>query len=67
MFVKHLTASTPQAGGQSELRHLFAYDPARTAPLLHFAQAAMRLPGALPPGERELIAAMTSLRNQCLF
>jgi hypothetical protein len=67
MFISHLKDSTPQVDGQSDLRHLFAYDPARTQHLLQFTQAAMRSPGALTPGERELIAAMTSRENQCLF
>jgi hypothetical protein len=67
MFLRHLKDSTPQANGQSDLRHLFAYDASRTGPLLQFTQAVMRAPGALPPGERELLAAMTSRRNRCLF
>jgi AhpD family alkylhydroperoxidase len=67
MFISHLKDSTPQVDGQSDLRHLFAYDPARTQHLLQFTQAAMRWPGALTPGERELVAAMTSRENQCLF
>ena len=67
MFIAHLKDSTPQANGQSDLRHLFAYDPDRSKHLLEFTQAVMRLPGPLSPGERELIAAMTSRDNQCLF
>ena len=67
MFIKHLKDSTPQVNGQSELRHLFAYDPSRSRHLLQFTQAAMRAPGPLSPGERELLAAMTSTENQCLF
>jgi alkylhydroperoxidase family enzyme len=67
MFIAHLKDSTPQANGQSDLRHLFAYDPIRSSHLLEFTQAVMRNPGPLSPGERELIAAMTSRENQCLF
>jgi len=67
MFIAHLKASTPQANGQSDLRHLFAYDPSRTRHLLQFTQAVMRHPGPVSPGERELLAAMTSSDNQCLF
>ena len=67
MFIRHFTDSTPQANGQSDLRRLFAYDPARSEHLLRFTQEVMRGPGALPPGERELLAAMTSRENQCLF
>jgi hypothetical protein len=67
MFIAHLKESTPQANGQSDLRHLFAYDPSRTRHLLEFTQAVMRHEGPLSPGERELLAAMTSRDNQCLF
>jgi len=67
MFISHLKDATPQADGQSDLRHLFAYDPARTQHLLQFTQEVMRAPGPLSPGERELIAAMTSRENRCPF
>jgi alkylhydroperoxidase family enzyme len=67
MFIRHLKDATPQANGQSDLRHLFAYDPDRTQHLLRFTEAVMRAPGPLSPGERELLAAMTSKANQCLF
>ncbi len=67
MFIPELKTATPQADGQSDLRHLFAYDPGRTQHLLQFTQAAMRAPGPLSPGERELLAAMTSRENRCLF
>jgi alkylhydroperoxidase family enzyme len=46
---------------------LFAYDPARSEHLLKFTQEVMRGPGPLSPGERELLAAMTSTENHCLF
>ena len=67
MFIPELKTATPQADGQSDLRHLFAYDPGRTKHLLQFTQAVMRAPGPLSPGERELLAAMTSRENLCLF
>jgi len=67
MFIRHLKDATPQANGQSDLRHLFAYAPDRTQHLLQFTEAVMRAPGPLSPGERELLAAMTSRENQCLF
>jgi alkylhydroperoxidase family enzyme len=67
MFISHLKESTPRVNGQSELRHLFAYDPSRTRHLLQFTQAVMRAPGPLSSGERELVAAMTSRSNHCLF
>src|SRR4051794_31195028 len=34
MFISHLKDSTPQVNGQSDLRHLFAYDVSRTQHLL---------------------------------
>jgi alkylhydroperoxidase family enzyme len=67
MFIRHLKDATPQANGQSDLRHLFAYDADRTQHLLRFTEAVMRAPGPLSPGERELLAAMTSKENLCLF
>ena len=67
MFIPHFKHATPQADGQSDLRRLFAYDPDRSKHLLEFTQAAMRSPGPLSPGERELLAAMTSRENACLF
>ena len=67
MFIPHFKHATPQADGQSDLRRLFAYDPDRSKYLLEFTQATMRAPGPLSPGERELLAAMTSRENACLF
>jgi hypothetical protein len=68
MFIQEFVdATNPQCSGHSDLRRLFAYDPARSTPLLLFTQAVMRAPGPLSPGERELIAAMTSQGNHCLF
>jgi alkylhydroperoxidase family enzyme len=67
MFISYLKEATPQADGQSDLRHLFAYDPGRTEHLLRFTQGVMRAPGPLSPGERELLAAMTSRENRCRF
>jgi alkylhydroperoxidase family enzyme len=50
-----------------QIAHLFAYKPDRTDHLAAFTQGVMRGPSPLSPGERELIAAFTSRRNQCLF
>jgi len=50
-----------------QISHLFAYKPDRTDHLAAFTQGVMRGPSPLSPGERELIAAFTSRRNQCLF
>lgn len=66
MFIQHLKTSTPQVNGQSDLRHLFAYRPQTTRHLLAFTQSVMR-DGPLPPGECELLAALLSKDNHCLF
>lgn len=66
MFLQEIKDATPQANGQSDLRHLFAYRPDVTRHLLAFTQGVMR-GGPLSPGECELIAALTSKDNQCLF
>ena len=50
-----------------QIMHLFAYKPDRTDHLAAFTQEVMRGPSPLPPGQRELIAALTSTLNQCLF
>ncbi len=50
-----------------QIFHLFAYKPDRTDHLAAITQGVMRGPSPLSPGERELIAAFTSRRNQCLF
>ena len=67
----------PSAGPIHELRaaglpvpqimHLFAFKPDRTEFLSRFTQGVMRGPSPLSPGLRELIAAFTSRRNDCLF
>lgn len=50
-----------------QIWHLFEFKPDRGDPLSHFTEAVMRGPSPLSPGFRELIAAFTSRRNQCLF
>lgn len=50
-----------------QIMHLFAFKPERTDHLSRFTQAVMRGPSPLSAGMRELIAAFTSRRNQCLF
>lgn len=67
MFLKALVDATPQAEGQTDLRRLFAYRPESMRHLLAFTQSVMRETGPLPPGECELLAAMTSQANDCLF
>jgi len=50
-----------------QIMHLFAYKPDRTDFLSRFTQGVMRGPSPLPAGFRELIAAFTPRRNDCLF
>ena len=50
-----------------QIMHLFAFKPERTDHLARFTQDVMRGPSELLPGQRELIAALTSKLNQCLF
>ena len=50
-----------------QIMHLFAFKPDVTEHLAAFTQGVMRGPSPLPAGFRELIAAFTSRRNDCLF
>ena len=50
-----------------QIMHLFAFKPDRTDALAQFTQGVMRGPSPLSAGLRELIAAFTSRRNDCLF
>ena len=50
-----------------QIMHLFNFKPEATLHLAAFTQAAMRGPSVLSPGEREMIAALTSRLNQCDF
>jgi alkylhydroperoxidase family enzyme len=50
-----------------QILHLFAFKSAKTRHLAAFTQGVMRGESALTPGQRELIAAFTSKRNQCPF
>ncbi len=75
--VEHHQAEGPRAEAIRQMRehgvpvpqifHLFAYKPDRTDHLSAFTQGVMRGPSPLSPGERELIAAFTSRRNECAF
>lgn len=51
----------------SQLLRMFAYKPDRTRFLARFTQGVMRGPSPLTPAQRELIAALTSRRNNCTF
>lgn len=46
---------------------LLAYRPLTARPLGELAEALLRAPNSLTPGERELIAATVSSRNECEF
>ena len=50
-----------------QILYLFAYKPRMTDHLARFTQELLRGPSPLTPGQRELIAAFTSSRNQCPF
>lgn len=50
-----------------QIMHLFAFKPDRTDHLSRFTQGVMRGSSPLTPGQRELIAAFTSRRNECPF
>ena len=50
-----------------QILYLFAYKPCVTEHLSRFTQELMRGPSPLSPGQRALIAAFTSRRNQCVF
>ena len=50
-----------------QIWHLFAFKPHATQHLAQFTQEILRGDAPLSAGFRELIAAFTSRRNQCLF
>ena len=50
-----------------QILYLFAFKPQMTDYLSRFTQELMRGPSPLSPGQRELIAAFTSSRNECPF
>lgn len=50
-----------------QIWHLFAFKPEATRHLERFTNEILRGPSPLSPGMRELIAAYTSVRNQCPF
>lgn len=55
-----------QRADYPQIWHLFAYLPA-TEHLARFTQEILRGPAPISAGLRELIAAHTSRRNNCLF
>ena len=50
-----------------QIQHLFAFKTDRTDHLARFTRGVMRGPSPLSAGQRELIAAFTSRRNDCPF
>jgi hypothetical protein len=66
-YGERIAAARAQGMPIPQIWHLFAFKPAMTEHLAAFTQEAMRGPSPLPPGIRELIAAYTSRRNDCLF
>jgi alkylhydroperoxidase family enzyme len=68
MFLKEIVDATPQIPPQMpEIRNLLAYKPEATAHLDAFTQKVMRETTSLSAGECELLAAMTSKANHCVF
>jgi alkylhydroperoxidase family enzyme len=64
---EQLAAMEAQGIPVPQILYLFAYKPGMTEHLSRFTQELMRGPSPLLPGQRELIAAFTSRRNQCPF
>ncbi len=67
MYAASITALRAAGAPVSQIMHLFAFKPDRTDFLSRFTQGVMRGPSPLSPGQRELIAAFTSRRNDCPF
>jgi uncharacterized peroxidase-related enzyme len=53
--------------GVPGIRSALQYRPETAKPLLELAETLLRAPNSLTSGERELIAAFVSARNECLF
>lgn len=60
-------AAADQGAPIPQIMHLFAWKPEATEHLARFTQAVMRGPSELSAGQRELIAAFVSGKNDCLF
>jgi uncharacterized peroxidase-related enzyme len=52
---------------QPGILSLFKFRPDTAAALLSLTDLLLHSPGSLPPGDRELIAALVSRRNNCSF
>lgn len=66
-YADRIALMRAQGKPMPQIWHLFAYKPDRTDFLAHFTQGVMRGPSPLSAGLRELIAALTSKRNDCDF
>jgi uncharacterized peroxidase-related enzyme len=49
------------------IRSLLAFRPETAGPLIDLAETLLRAPNSLSRGDRELIAAVVSARNDCVF
>ena len=66
-YAELIAAVRSAAGPVPQIWHLFAYKPAMTLHLERMTHEIMRGPSPLSPGFRELIATLTSARNQTPF
>jgi alkylhydroperoxidase family enzyme len=66
-FAELIEGMKAQRTPYPQIWHLFAFKPDVTKHLAEFTQGVMRGPSPLSPGQRELIAAFTSRRNDCPF
>jgi len=65
---KDLIESARGRGSEySKIWDLFAFQPSFTDSLSRFTQGVLRTPATITPAMRELIAAWTSLQNECRF
>jgi alkylhydroperoxidase family enzyme len=67
VYAERIAAMRARGVSVPQIMHLFAFKPDATDHLAAFTQSVMRGPSPLPAGFRELIAAFTSRRNDCLF
>ena len=51
----------------SPVLSLASFKPAASRHMMRYTQEVLRGPSPLSPGMRELIAAFTSARNQCVY
>jgi hypothetical protein len=66
-FADLIDGMKAQGAPYPQIWHLFVFKPDVTQHLAEFTQGVMRGPSPLSPGQRELIAAFTSRRNDCPF